>query len=201
MGGLYAQQQGESPEVAQAIYDHYLPKSIDDAIPRSVHGQLLSIADKLDSLEGCFGEGMIPTGSKDPLGLRRAAQGIVKILVEGRLRLNWKKAIEAGVEANQLVFRKPLPSEGGADVAAQLKEFMLDRVYYFRDVKNFGYDEVSAVLAADPDDLPDLEARFSRSGSYTRPKTSTRWQPLQTNRQHPEAGRRRLRRSGQGSAA
>src|SRR5262249_53574437 len=91
VGGLYARAQGEPEEVSTAIYDHYKPVSMEDSIPRNPAGQLVSIADKLDTLRGCFGIGLIPTGSKDPFALRRAAQGIVKILVEGKLRLLVRK--------------------------------------------------------------------------------------------------------------
>src|SRR5208283_2225870 len=86
MGGLYAKADGEPEAVWRAIYEHYLPQSMEDPIPPTQYGQALSIADKLDTLEGSFGIGLIPSGSKDPLGLRRAAQGVVKTLVEGRLR-------------------------------------------------------------------------------------------------------------------
>lgn len=156
MGGLYARADGESEEVARAIYEHYLPQSMDDPIPQTVYGQVLSLADKLDTLEGCFGIGLIPTGSKDPFALRRAAQGVVKILAEGRLRIDLKKAVDAGMEATRLLF-----PERAAESSAALWEFLLDRIkYYFRDVRGFAYDEVNAVLAGDWKTLPDAEARL-----------------------------------------
>jgi glycyl-tRNA synthetase beta chain len=136
MGGLYAQSQGEAPEVAQAIYEHYKPLSMEGAIPGAPYGQALALADKLDTLEGCFGVGLIPSGSKDPFALRRAAQGVVKILVEAKLRLK-------------------------LELSAPLQEFFLERVrYYFRDVRGFAYDEINAALAAGWDDLVDVEARL-----------------------------------------
>lgn len=139
VGGLYARAQGEPEEVAVAIYDQYKPVSMEDAIPRSVAGQVVSIADKLDTLNGCFSVGLLPTGSKDPFALRRAAQGIVKILVEGKLRLPIRKFISGDVEA-----------------------FVLDRIrYYFRDVRGFKYDEVNAILASGWDDLVDAEERLT----------------------------------------
>ena len=141
IGGLYAARQGEPREVADAIYDHYKPASMEDAIPRTPAGQLVSIADKLDTLRGCFKIGMIPTGSKDPFALRRAAQGIVRILVEGKLRL-------------------PIRSLLNGD--PQLEDFLLDRLrYYFREIRGFAYDEVSAVLASGWDDLVDVEERLN----------------------------------------
>ena len=141
IGGLYARAQGESEEVATAIYDHYKPVSMEDSIPRTQSGQLLAIADKLDTLRGCFQVGLIPSGSKDPFALRRAGQGIVKILVEGKLRL-------------------PIRSLLGGD--AQLEEFFLDRIRnYFRELRGFAYDEVNAVLATGWNDLIDVEDRLT----------------------------------------
>ncbi|MCS7044562.1 MAG: glycine--tRNA ligase subunit beta [Bryobacteraceae bacterium] len=156
MGGLYARADGEPEEVAAAIYDHYLPQSMEDPIPRTVYGQILSVADKLDTLEGCFGIGLIPSGSKDPFALRRAAQGVVKVLVEGRLRIDLKQAVEEGMKATGALF-----AECGDGQTQALWEFFLDRIrYYFRDVRGFAYDEVNAVLAGDWRTLPDLESRL-----------------------------------------
>ncbi len=141
IGGLYAKAQGEPEEVWTAIYDHYRPASMEDAIPRTVAGQLVSIADKLDTLRGCFRVGLIPTGTRDPFALRRATQGIVRIVVEGKLRLPIRKLLEGD---------------------AAFEEFFLDRVrYYFREIRGFAYDEVSAVIASGCDDLVDLEERLA----------------------------------------
>jgi glycyl-tRNA synthetase beta chain len=141
VGGLYARAQGEPDEVWQAIYDHYKPESMEDSIPRSRGGQLVSLAEKLDTLRECFRIGMAPTGSRDPFALRRAAQGVVKILVEGRLPVSIL----------------PLLGE------TQLIEFFEERVkFYFRDVRGFAYDEVNAAMAAGWTGLPELEARLLR---------------------------------------
>ncbi len=82
VGGLYAQAQGVRASGGDAIYDQYLPASMEDGVPRTVEGALLAIADKADTIAGMFGLGLEPTGSKDPFALRRAANGIVKILAE-----------------------------------------------------------------------------------------------------------------------
>src|SRR5690348_12253890 len=87
VGGLYARVQREPEAVWQAIYDHYKPESLEDSIPRHRTAQLVALADKLDTLRGCFRVGLIPSGSRDPFALRRAAQGVVKILVEGKLEI------------------------------------------------------------------------------------------------------------------
>jgi glycyl-tRNA synthetase beta chain len=140
IGGLYAKAQGEPEPVWRAIYDQYKPASMEDEIPRTYEGQVLSFADKWDTLVSCFGVGLIPTGSKDPFALRRAAQGIVRILAEAKL--NIALAVEPGVP---------------------LFEFMRDRVdYYFREVRGFKYDEVRACMGAGWNLIPDLEARLLR---------------------------------------
>jgi glycyl-tRNA synthetase beta chain len=139
VGGLYASAQGEIPAVAEAIYDHYKPVSMDDSIPRSLEGQIVSIADKLDTLRECFKIGLIPTGSKDPFALRRAAQGIVKILFEARLPFNILSLV---------------------DNVPGLPAFLKERIqYYLRDVLNLAYDEVNAVMATPITSLPDLADR------------------------------------------
>jgi glycyl-tRNA synthetase beta chain len=142
IGGLYARAQGERPEVWQAIYDHYKPESMEDAIPRNLAGRQVSLADKLDTLRGCFRVGMIPTGSRDPFGLRRAAQGVVRILVEGKIAV----PLLDHLEGNQ-----------------QLTAFFEDRVkFYFKEHRGFKYDEVNAAMAAGWSNLVDLEARLVR---------------------------------------
>jgi len=135
VGGLYAKAQGEPEAVSKAIYEHYKPLSMEDSIPSTEAGQILAIADKLDNLREFFRIEMVPTGSKDPFALRRAAQGIVKILVEGKLRY-------------------PLYSLMDND-------FMIERVqYYFREIRGFKYDEIAAVLAAGVGTLANVEDRL-----------------------------------------
>ena len=140
VGGLYARVQGEPEVVAQAIYEHYKPLSMEDSIPSTKTGQAVGLADKLDTLRGCFSVGMAPTGSKDPFALRRAAQGVVKILIEGGWQVSLRKLL------------------GGN---AQLEEFFLDRLkYYFREICGFKYDEVNAVIATGWDDVLDAHKRL-----------------------------------------
>jgi glycyl-tRNA synthetase beta chain len=142
VGGLYARADGEPEAVWQAVYDHYKPESMEDAIPRGRTGQLVSLADKLDTLRGCFRVGMIPSGSRDPFALRRAAQGVVRILVEGKLELK----LHDFLDGNQ-----------------ELIGFFSDRVrFYFKDHRGFAYDEVNACMASGWSNLVDLEARLLR---------------------------------------
>ena len=140
VGGLYARAQGEPEPVWRAIYEHYKPISMEDSIPSTPEGRVLAIADKLDTLRGYFEIGLTPSGSKDPFALRQAAQGVVKILVEGEMKL-------------------PMPTLFGGNET--LREFMLERVrHYFKEVRGFQYDEVNAVLKAGADDLVDVAARL-----------------------------------------
>ena len=85
VGGLYAREEGYPEAVWQAIYDQYLPASTEDPIPRGTVGRLTALADRMDTLAGLFGLGHVPTSSRDPFGLRRAAQGVVRIALEGGL--------------------------------------------------------------------------------------------------------------------
>ena len=138
IGGLYARAQGASQAVSDAIYDQYTPASMDDGVPRSVEGALLGIADRADTIAGMFGLGMEPTGSKDPFALRRAANGVVKILAE--------TAVPLSLEA---VIAQALAVAGKPDAGAKVTAFFRERVeFYLREVKGFSYDVVAAVLAA-----------------------------------------------------
>ncbi len=146
IGGLYARAQGLSEPIARAIYDQYTPASIEDPIPVSVEGQLLGIADRVQTIVAMFGIGNAPTGSKDPFALRRAANSIVKILAESELPLTLSDVINAsGV------------NDAGK---AQVAEFFQERLqFYLKDVRGFAYDVVSATLAAGADDVRDVIAR------------------------------------------
>ena len=145
VGGLYAKRQGEPSEVADAIYDHYRPSGVKDEIPRSRIGQLTAIADKLDTLGGLFRLNMIPTGSKDPFALRRAAYGIIRILVEGNLALSLSELC-AMASANENT--------------AVLEEFFVERLrYYLREVRGYRQDEIQAVFNASSQQPLEVVAR------------------------------------------
>ena len=145
IGGIYAGVQGESKVVAEAIYDHYKPEGAHESPPRGRIGQIVAVADKLDTLGGMFRLGMIPSGSKDPFALRRAAYGIVLIVVRGELPLTIS-ALSSVANAG--------------DNTAELREFFLERLRHFlREERGFKYDEVNAVLAAADDDPRDAVTR------------------------------------------
>ena len=111
IGGLYARAQGLGERVALAIYEQYTPASTEDDIPVSVEGQLLGLADRIQTIAAMFGIGLQPTGSKDPFALRRAANAIVKILAESELPLGleifWlNRSVFAGATRDGGLFRR-----------------------------------------------------------------------------------------------
>jgi len=158
VGGLYARAQGESDEVADAVYDHYLPVGLDDPIPRNLTGCAVALADKLDSIAGCFSVGVVPTGSSDPYALRRAALGIVKIILEKRIYVPLPLAIGAASKA--LLTHAPKKAVT-AEQETQVLEFLLERArFVLREKSGYAYDEVNAVFCAGSDDLVDVEKRL-----------------------------------------
>jgi glycyl-tRNA synthetase beta chain len=158
VGGLYARAQGEPDEIADAIYDHYRPVGLDDPIPRNLSGCAVALADKFDSVVGCLAVGIAPTGSSDPYALRRAALGIVKIILERRLPVSVSLGIAAAGKA--LATHKPKRAVT-ADQESKILDFVLDRArFVFREKEQFAYDEVSAVFRAGADDLVDTQKRL-----------------------------------------
>jgi glycyl-tRNA synthetase beta chain len=159
VGGLYARAQGEPDEIAWAVYDHYKPLGLDDPLPRNLTGCAVALADKLDSLVACFAVGAIPTGSSDPFALRRAALGIVKIILEKKLPLSISAAISAAAKA---IHEHPPKIEPSEAVHKQVLDFLLERArYILRERHGYAYDEINAALAAGADDLVDAVERVS----------------------------------------
>jgi glycyl-tRNA synthetase beta chain len=154
MGGLYARGEGHPEPVWQAIYDQYLPASAEDRIPRGRAGRVTGLADRFDTLVGMFGCGLVPTGSKDPLGLRRAAQGAVRIAFEGGLAVDFERltAAAAALYGNRL-------NRGAGEVWVSLRPFLDDRIRYVLGLYGYAYDEIEAAFAAGAANLPDLRAR------------------------------------------
>ena len=158
VGGLYARAQGESEEIADAVYDHYRPVGLDDPIPRNLTGCAVALADKLDSVVGCLAVGIAPTGSSDPYALRRAALGIVKIILERKLPVSLSLAIGAAGKA--LLTHKPKRGVT-PDQESKILDFIWDRArFVFREKEQFAYDEVAAVFRAGADDLVDTQKRL-----------------------------------------
>ena len=159
VGGLYARAQGEPDETAWAVYDHYKPAGLDDPIPRNLAGCAVALADKLDSLVACFAVGAAPTGSSDPFALRRAALGIVKIILERELPLSLSAAVSAAARG---VKEYPPKIEPFDAVQKQVLDFLLERArYILRERRGFAYDEINAAFAAGADDLVDAVERVA----------------------------------------
>ncbi|MDX1584340.1 MAG: glycine--tRNA ligase subunit beta, partial [Thermoanaerobaculia bacterium] len=159
IGGIYAARQGREEEVWKAIYDQYLPQSLEDDLPETEGGAILSLADRADNLAGFFLLGLEPTGSRDPFALRRAAQGIVRILFnEDR----W--TIPLDVERLVRIALDAYPDEIGGDreeTAAKLLDFISERVRNVLETSwSFAYDEVAAAMSSGwSESLPDLRMR------------------------------------------
>jgi glycyl-tRNA synthetase beta chain len=148
VGGLYARAQGVQESAAAAIYDQYLPASMEDRIPKTVEGCVLGIADRADTIAGMFSLGLEPTGSKDPFALRRAANAIVKILAEAEPAM----PLTLGDVADA--------ATGDEALRTKLEVFFAERLeFYLREAKQQAYDVVKAVLAAGANDVRDAIAR------------------------------------------
>ena len=142
MGEKYALANGENPEVAKAIFEHYLPRNADDIFPQTLTGQIVGLADRLDTLTSIFGLGLIPSGSSDPFALRRAANAIINITWLANLPINLS-ALLAEITADfAAAFNKDTKS-----LINTLREFFLQRIRtLLQDEKQIDYDLVNAVL-------------------------------------------------------
>ena len=141
MGQYYALQSGEPAPVAQAIYEHYLPRFAGDALPKSKAGLVVGIADRLDSLSGLFAAGLAPTGTKDPFAQRRAALGLALSLGLRGLDFDLREGLRLAAEE--------LPIAAGPDVLAACLEFIVGRLrsYLMEREEGYRHDVVDAVLA------------------------------------------------------
>ncbi|MGB3754818.1 MAG: glycine--tRNA ligase subunit beta [Rivularia sp. (in: cyanobacteria)] len=142
MGQKYAVKSNEPEAVADAIFEHYLPRGADDILPQTVTGRVVAIADRVDTLVSIFGLGMIPTGSSDPFALRRAATAIVNITWDGDLAINLQQLLaETATEfANT-------HNKDKAELVTSLEDFFLQRIRtLLQDEKHIDYDLVNAVL-------------------------------------------------------
>ncbi len=144
MGGHYARRSGESDAVADAIAEHYRPRGAGDALPASDAGALLSLADKLDHVAGAFVAGKIPSGSEDPYGVRRAANGAVRIVLEQARPLDLRAA---AMEMTRPFFAAD-PDLAQAEIMKKLGEFLRGRVDTALDERGVAYDTREAALEA-----------------------------------------------------
>lgn len=145
IGGIYAREEGLPETVWAAIYDHYQPVNIDDALPRNAAGAVVSLADRIDTLAGFFSIGLKPTGSRDPFGLRRAAQGAVQILLnrdKREIRVGVDRLIALGLEAHG--------QSESSSAREDLLAFFAERVRTILEASawQFAYDEIAAAMEA-----------------------------------------------------
>src|SRR6185437_1421290 len=182
MGRHYAIAQGESAVVASALDEFYRPRNAADGIAEGVLAQCVSLADKLDTLAGIFAVGMKPTGNKDPFALRRAALGFARTLIEGGLDLELgvllKEAVaqvpDAAFAAKSKSGEPPVASERAelqerrASVAAELREFILDRLRGYYTEQGFTSQQFEAVAAVQPDSLVDFDRRLRAVAAFAR---------------------------------
>lgn len=163
MGQKYANLSGEKDIVAKAIFEHYLPRNAEDMLPETMEGKILSIADKIDSITGSFAIGVEPTGSQDPYALRRQAQGICKIIIEGELKISLKELIDIAVSS----FKDKI--EINEDIKKKIYSFFGLRLKNILIEQGYSYDVIDAVLAKDYSALAKV---IKKADSLAKIKTS-----------------------------
>lgn len=161
MGREYAKLDGEAPEVALGIYEHYLPRFAGDELPGTDIGRLVGIADKLDNICATFSRGLAPTGSQDPYALRRQALGIINILLDADYHISMYKVIAGSL------YLLNIPAEETKKLVPQIGEFMKQRLRNMLLEQNIRYDVIDAVLAeAMNDDFVDIAARAKALNNF-----------------------------------
>ncbi len=170
MGREYARLEGENPRVVQAIYEHYLPVEAGGILPQDNVGAFVSVADKIDTICGCFGVGLVPTGSADPYALRRSAIGILNILLERGYRLSLPALVERSLELLAVKLTRPRDQ-----VQGEVVEFIRLRLVNMLTQRGFPADVVEAVLSARFDDPLDAVARVEALAAL---KTQAGFEPL-----------------------
>jgi glycyl-tRNA synthetase beta chain len=155
VGREYARLAKERPEVSEAIYEHYLPGFAGDRLPSGPVGDIVSIADKMDTIVGCFGVGLVPTGTADPFGLRRQALGIIRIVVEKKYPFSLRELIEESEK--QLKEKMERTVE---EVRNGVLDFFRVRYQNFLLERKVPFDVTEAVLTVSFDELPDVQGRI-----------------------------------------
>lgn len=156
MGQEYARQNGESKAVADAIFEHYLPRFSGDILPETEPGRIISIADKIDTIAGCFAVGIQPTGSQDPYALRRQALGVCYIALDAKLDFSLPGLIDKAYSLYAGKIQAKLPAERTREEVLEFFRLRLKNI--FAD-KGYSYDVVDAVLTAGYDRLSDTLLR------------------------------------------
>ncbi len=153
MGRIYARLSGEKEEVALAIYEHYLPTAAGGTLPSSHPGAILSIADKLDTIVGCFGVGLIPTGTADPYALRRQTLGIIHIILSKEYHLSLDDLIQKSLVLLAQKIERP-----AKEIKKDVQDFFRGRVQNLLS-SDFSVDALEAAMGAGFDDLVDFRGR------------------------------------------
>jgi len=148
VGGLYARAEGCPVAVAQAIYEHYKPISLEDTSPASLVGAILSLADKLDSVVGVVGIGIQASGSSDPFGIRRNATGICKVILDKKLSLSFSRLLEKALSAYGGALERP-----AAEILACCLNLFVQRLRHIYETQGHRYDLVNAALGAGIDNI------------------------------------------------
>jgi glycyl-tRNA synthetase beta chain len=161
MGREYALLAGENPHVAKAIYEHYLPLAAGGALPETNEGAIVSIADKLDSICGFFGVGLIPTGTADPYALRRQALGIINIILAKRYPLSLGEMIE-----KSLSILSPFLKNGKDQIKAAVLDFFKGRIQSMMLSELHPYDVIDAVLSTPIDDIVSTYEKIAAMESF-----------------------------------
>ena len=164
MGRYYALSDGEPDVVAEAIGEHYRPRFAGDDLPATRAGQVLAIADKMDTLAGVFSMGKKPSGNRDPFGLRRAALGVVRILIECGLDINIKTLIAKAVA------QQPTSKIEKDTLSAELYEFISDRLrrYFLDRDSGLATETFDAVMVRQPESLLDFDRRLAAVQTFAR---------------------------------
>lgn len=190
MGHKYAVLQGEAAAVADAIEDHYKPQGPSDRVPTDPVSATVALADKLDTLVGFWAIDEKPTGSKDPYALRRAALGVIRLILEGSARLPLLPCFDVALAA--LKAQRP---DIRAEISADLLAFFHDRLkVYLRDL-GARYDLIDAVLAPDADDLLMIARRVEALTASSRPRRAGTCSPARNVRRKSWLPKRRRVRS------
>ena len=158
IGRYYAINNGEDKEVATALDEQYMPRFAGDQIPQTKTGQIISIADKLDTLVGIFAIGKAPTGDKDPFALRRAALGVLRIMIEGKLELDLDACLKEAVENYADLAKGELAKD---ELVSQVFDFMMERLRRYYVDQNISVDNFEAVLMRKPVQPYDFHRRLN----------------------------------------
>lgn len=161
MGREYALREGELPEVAVGIYEHYLPRFAGDELPQGTIGSLISLADKLDNIVATFSRGLIPTGSQDPYALRRQAIGVINIMLANNYHFDFNKTL------GKVLTLLNIAEVKRRELIGQVKDFFLQRVKNMMGEQNLRYDIIDAVLGVEEEsDFADMFTRAHAVAAY-----------------------------------